>query len=169
MNQEQEFKEWLKENASLPLDLSPKNGKRYRAEEFYKVVKIGDHVAIPFYLENILSRQIEIAYHHGIYVKEGIFIDNNKDRESSIQETSMEDFFELNDTHLHEFYIVHYEMDCDLIRQHAIEYAYYRLQRPDNTSELYHFFSFNCEGFATMCWTGKNRSVKNIIDEACVQ
>ena len=98
----------------------------------------------------------------------GLFIDNNKGRTHSIQETTVEEFFEINDTHLHEFYIIHYEIDDLLIRQHAIQYAYFRLQRNDNTPELYNAFSFNCEGFITLCWTGKNRSVNNIIDETFV-
>jgi hypothetical protein len=144
-------------------DLEPTNATKHQLTDFRDVV-IGTHVVIPFFSKNPITKD-SIMYHHGIYIGNKMVIDNN-DREPSLAEISEVDFFKINNVDPQVFYTVDYENYNEYERNNVIERAKDFVQHQDNLSnKLYDEMTFNCEGFATYCITGINRSVKHLINK----
>ena len=161
---EQQFEKWNSKNVTWTfVDMEPTYATEYEMIDFIQMAHPGMHICVPFRNKNPLSKD-GILFHHGLYIGDRMVIDNN-DRQPSIKRIEIRDFFAINNVN-HSFYIIHYSNQEEEDKKHAIEFAEYAVNLPCNTeTKLYNLWNFNCEGFVSLCLTGKNRFVMFLVDD----
>jgi len=147
--QQNQFVEWLRST----IDLAPLNGQEVKITHLCRLLP-GSHIAVRGY-DNVY-------WHHGIYVGEEndemMFIHMTGDKNpnaASISKCSSKVFL----NKVENVVVVKYDNDSDIKRVVTIQLATMLLDNFERYPRLYNLRNFNCEHFATIVRTGKQRYV----------
>lgn len=149
------------------LDLSPKASKVVNVHDVYfkKVLKPGDHIAVPMSIVPEVCR----PWHHGIYEGEDtngehrVIHMNGDDKASAIIRRDLFRDFCGNNANIA---IVQYD-DADGDRGHEMALRAALDALKSSLEEVYNLIDNNCEHFATWCRTGRyvlNPDTDNVLD-----